>query len=165
MLLPAGLLGGVTGGVWAGFVMVLMLVAVTWFVPRFIRRSRLKQGFHTFGEQRERLEKEFLEFAGRTGIPRGLIWVRCDFETEVCFVRDRATGQLQSLVPVTIAFEAEVGGGMEDVEAVGNLRAATAVFLYDGDSWSTEGRVVFNLNPQQTVEHHQESLEIVGPAR
>jgi hypothetical protein len=165
MLLLAGLLAGVTDGIFVVVAVVSIVIVFTWFVPRFIRQSRLKQGCHAFGEQREQLEKDFLGFAGRTGIPRGLIWVRCDFETEVCFVRERTTGQLQSLVPVTIAFEAEVGGGMEEVEAVGNLRAATAVFLYDGDSWSTEGRVVFNLNPQQTVEHHQESLEIVEPAR
>ena len=164
MLLLAGLVDGVTGIVLLSLAIVLVVIVFTWFGPRFVRQSRLKQGCHAFGEQREQLEKDFLEFAGRTGIPRGLIWVRCDFETEVCFVRERTTGQLQSLVPVTIAFEAEVGGGMEEVEAVGNLRAATAVFLYDGHSWSTEGRVVFNLNPQQTVEHHQESLEIVGPA-
>ena len=162
MLLLAGLLDGVTGIVFVSLAIVLVVIVFTWFVSRFIRQSRLKQGCHAFGEQREQLEKDFLGFAGRTGIPRGLIWVRCDFETEVCFVRERTTGQLQSLVPVTIAFEAEVGGGMEEVEAVGNLRAATAVFLYDGDAWSTEGRVVFNLNPQQTVERHQESLEIVG---
>ena len=165
MLLLAGLVDGVSGILLVILAIVLVVIVFAWLVPRFIRQSRLKQGCHAFGEQREQLEKDFLGFAGRTGIPRGLIWVRCDFETEVCFVRERTTGQLQSLVPVTIAFEAEVGGGMEEVEAVGNLRAATAVFLYDGDSWSTEGRVVFNLNPQQTVEHHQESLEIVGPAR
>lgn len=161
MLLLAGLVDGVTGIVLLSLAIVLVVIVFTWFVPSFIRQSRLKQGCHAFGQQRERLEKEFLECAKLTGIPRGLIWVRCDFETEVCFVRERSTGQLQSLVPVTIAFEAEVGGGMEEVEAVGNLRAATAVFLHDGDSWSTEGRAIFNLNPQQTVERHQESLEIV----
>ena len=144
-------------------------IVFTWLVQWFIRQNRkqrhLKKGCDAFGQQRERLEKEFLEFARRTGIPRGLVWVNCDFETEVCFVRDRSSRQLQALVPVTIAFEAEVGGDMEEVEAVGNLRAATAVFLYNGDSWSTEGRAIFNLNPQQTVERHQESLEIVEPAR
>ncbi len=162
MLLLAELVGGMTGGIFVTLAIVLTVIVFIWIVPWFVRQSRLQKGCHAFGQQRERLEKEFLGFAGMTGIPRGLIWVRCDFETEVCFVRERTTGQLQSLVPVTIAFEAEVGGGMEEVEAVGNLRAATAVFLYDGDAWSTEGRAIFNLNPQQTVEHHQESLEIVG---
>ena len=163
MLLLAELVGGVTDGIFVTLAMVLMVIVFIWTVPRFVRQSRLKKGCHAFGQQRERLEKEFLEFAGMTGIPRGLVWVNCDFETEVCFVRDRSSRQLQALVPVTIAFEAEVGGGMEEVEAVGNLRAATAVFLHDGDAWSTEGRAIFNLNPQQTVEHHQESLEIVEP--
>ena len=162
MLLLAGLL---TGGTGVALVIMLLLVLVTlsWALPRFIGQSRLKQGCLAFHQQREQLEKEFFDLAGKTGIPRGLVWVRCDFEAEVCFVRERSTGQLQALVPVTIAFEAEVGGGMEEVEAVGNLRAATAVFFYAGDTWATVGRAVFNLNPQQTVEHHQESLEIVDP--
>ena len=45
-------------------------------------------------------------------------------------VRERGTGLLLALTPVTIAFEAIEGGPMEGVEAVGNLRAATAVFTY-----------------------------------
>ena len=35
------------------------------------------------------------------------------------------------------------GGGMEDVEAVGNLRAATAVFRVEKGSWATDGRALF----------------------
>ena len=52
---------------------------------------------------------------------------------------------------------------MEEVEAVGNLRAATAVFLYDGDeTWST-GRRIAALSlistRQQTVKHFQGQME------
>ena len=77
------------------------------------------------------------------------------------FAKDRATGQLRALVAVTISFEAIEGGGMEDVEAVGNLRAATAVFFFDGTKWKTNGRALFNLNPAEAIEHYRHELETV----
>ncbi|MEK6248535.1 MAG: hypothetical protein N2C12_10180, partial [Planctomycetales bacterium] len=55
----------------------------------------------------------------------------------------------------TISFEAIEGGGMEEVEAVSNLRAATAVFFMDGDRWDTRGRVIFNLEPAEAIERFQ----------
>ena len=50
---------------------------------------------------------------------------------------------------------------MEDVEAVGNLRSATAVFAHRRGAWTTEGRVVFNLEPNEALEHFSESLLLV----
>ena len=52
---------------------------------------------------------------------------------------------------------------MEDVEAVGNLRAATAVFDWKGGDWTTQGRAVFNLEPHEVLERYGESLEPVTP--
>ena len=75
--------------------------------------------------------------------------------------RDRANGAIVGLVGVTIGFEAVEGGGMEEVEAVGNLRAATAVFTHNGREWTTQGRAVFNLEPGEVVERYRESLEPV----
>ena len=46
----------------------------------------------------------------------------------MAYARHRRSGELSAFVSVTIGFEAIEGGDMEDVEAVGNLRAATAVF-------------------------------------
>ena len=63
---------------------------------------------------------------------------------------------------VTISFEAIPGGPMEDVEAVSNLRAATAVFRLAGNRWQTEGRAVFNLNPTEAIAYYRDELEIVG---
>ena len=60
---------------------------------------------------------------------------------------------------VTIRFEAVVGGDMEEVEAVGNLRCATAVFTHNGYEWTTTGRAVFNLEPPEVLTHYAESLE------
>ncbi len=50
---------------------------------------------------------------------------------------------------------------MEDNPNVGNLRAATAVFRFDGNDWTTDGRAIFNLNPLQAIEHFQHELETV----
>lgn len=112
-----------------------------------------------FQKRREWLEADFLKMAQASGKPRGLRWVECEFHDQVAFVRDRTTGQLRALVSVTIRFDAVEGGGMEDVEAVGNLRAATAVFTYDGNKWQAEDRTVFNLNPMETIQHFRDSLE------
>ncbi len=127
--------------------------------PGVIRQARDK-----FFQSRETLEVEFIQRAGERGIPRGLLWVNCDFEQEVHFVQNQGVGQLQALVEVTISFEAEPGGDMEGVEAVGNLRAATAVFFTDARSpgdWTTDGRAIFNLNPQQAIERFQDELTVV----
>ena len=62
---------------------------------------------------------------------------------------------------VTISFEAIPGGGMEDVEAVGNLRAATVVFRLDGPEWEVDGKAYFNLSPAQTIDYYHNELETV----
>ena len=68
--------------------------------------------------QRERLEAKFFQLAAASGRPRGLEWTGCDFDDDVVYARDRRSGELCALVAVTIRFEAQEGGGMEDVEAV-----------------------------------------------
>jgi hypothetical protein len=80
----------------------------------------------------------------------------------VAYARDRASGDLCAFVGVTISFEAVVGGDMEEVEAVSNLRAATAVFRRTGDQWKTDGRAIFNLDPVQAIAHFQDTLVLVG---
>jgi hypothetical protein len=51
---------------------------------------------------------------------------------------------------------------MEEVEAVGNVRAATAEFVHDGSRWQTDGRVFFNLAPTATVKYLASDLEMVA---
>lgn len=126
---------------------------------RRIKRRRTEMARHQFHLRREWLEAEFLTRAGKSGRPRGLEWVDCDFEDDVAFARGRQNGQLHALVAVTIRFEATVGGGMEEVEAVGNLRSATAVFRFDREHWHTDGRAVFNLSPEETIQHFAHELE------
>ena len=95
----------------------------------------------------------------RIGKPRGLAWDDWHFEDEAAFATDPDTGQLRAFVSVAIRFRAIEGGGMEDNPNVDNLRDATAVFLFDGRQWTTQGRTVFNLNPLETIERFQHGLE------
>ncbi len=111
-----------------------------------------------FDEALGDLQLEFLSAAAATGKPRGLHWKQCDLGETRLFATDLANGELIALVGATISFEAIAGGDMEDVEAVGNLRFATAIFVHRQEKWSTDGRVVFNLEPAQVLERYQESL-------
>jgi hypothetical protein len=123
------------------------------------RLARAQRDFH---RQRELLEARFIERAAASGKPRGLRWADVDFDDDVIYARDRRTRQLKALVAIEVGFEAIAGGGMEDVEAVSNVRAATAEFLYDGTRWTTEGRVFFNLAPSATVKYLATDLELVA---
>lgn len=103
-----------------------------------------------------------MELASSSGKPRWLRWASCDFEDEVVYARDRTDGSMAAFVGVTVSFAAIAGGLMEDVEAVGNLRAATAVFQFHRGRWNTQGRCIFNLSPTQTIAFYQGQLEPVS---
>jgi hypothetical protein len=135
-----------------------------WRPYRNVRQEKwLVRARREFHLRREQLEAKFLQRAGESGKPRGLRWVDCDFENDVTYARDKRSGQLSAFVGVTISFEATEGGGMEDVEAVSNLRAATAVFSFDEKrQWYTEGRAIFNLNPTEAIQYYQANLELVA---
>jgi hypothetical protein len=111
-----------------------------------------------FPDELPRLEPEFLAAAQATGKPRGLRWTGCQLAGEPLFAVDRTNGELFALVGGTVSFAAIEGGGMEEVEAVSNLRAATAVFVHRDGQWTTDGRAVFNLDPAGTLEHYRETL-------
>jgi hypothetical protein len=125
----------------------------TWRARR--HRMLLRNARARFSLRREWLEARFLTLASQSGKPRGLEWVQCDFDNAVRFARDRHTGSLRAFVGVTIGFRAIAGGGMEEVEAVGDLRAATAVFLFENNEWTTNGRVLFNMNPDEAIVQHK----------
>jgi hypothetical protein len=121
--------------------------------------ARRQAAIEQFHSQRGELEAAFLAAANATGKPRGLRWVSCRFDPAVLFAADRPSDELYALVGATVSFEAIEGGGMEDVEAVGNLRYATAVFLQRDGAWTTDGRAVFNLEPAQALERFGGALE------
>ena len=145
-------------------VVMAVAVSIAWKPLRAARReARFARARQAFRLRREWLEAKFFELAAGSGRPRGLRWTECDFADEVTYARDRRSGRLSALVAVTISFEAIEGGGMEEVEAVGNLRAATAMFQFNGRSrcWETNGRAIFNLNPYEAVEHFRSDLELL----
>ncbi len=143
------------GGLGAG----LMLAAIVWpGWKRKLRAAKQCSALKLFQQRREWLEARFLTVASQSGKPRGLRWSDCDFENGVRFGRDRNTDELRAFIGVTIKFEAIENGGMEDVAAVDNRKVATAVFGFDGKEWTTDGRAVFNLNPDETLEHFQHEL-------
>jgi hypothetical protein len=114
--------------------------------------------------QRELLEARFVTAASATGKPRGLRWKDCAFENELELARERGTGQLVALVPVSIRFEAIEGSDMEGLPAVGNLRNASAVFYFQRGQWLTVGKAVFNLNPVEVIQHFKNQYERVATA-
>jgi hypothetical protein len=117
----------------------------------WIRAREARRAIDLFRRRREQLEAKFFDLAGRSGKPRGLLWKECDWQPDVTFARDAQTGLLTAFVAVNIHFEAIEGGDMEDVEAVGNIRDAAAVFHYRRGSWGTGGRALFNMNPREAV--------------
>lgn len=162
---------------WAGFgvaLAILVVAVLAWLVfSRFsghTPRGRWAAARESFQLQREWLEVRFIEIASRDQRPRGLTWLDCEFDNPVVFARSAKNGRLAAFVPVYISFEAIPDGGMEEVEAVSNIRAATAVFHFGRGQWSTLGRVVYNLPPAEAaarfgfdpLDTESESVQPVG---
>lgn len=159
-----------TGSVWFWIALACVMLlcgasgVLVYLWPRIRNRrsgSTLEQARVNFHRRREWLEAKFLSLAAQSGKPRGMKWVDCDFADDVAFARDRKTGRYRALVAVAIQFEAIPGGGMEEVEAVAQRKAATVVFRLDGPEWEVDGRALFNLNPAQTIAQFQHELEVV----
>jgi len=151
------------------FVLLPLAVCVAGFlfwrfygIGRAIQSERARELFRL---QHERIEKSFLEKAASTGLPRGLRWVRCAFSEQSSFARERETGSIVALVPVTIELEAIEGGDMEGLPAVPLPRQGSAVLNFTRGEWTTSGRVIFNLSPEQVLQQfstHYEPLHING---
>lgn len=145
---------------------VFLLLMVAWLLWALLRpplfARRIERALRQFVHDRAALEAAFFRAAAASGKPRGLAWKKCAFQDGVLLTRDRANGELVGLVGVTIGFEAIAGGDMEEVEAVGSLRAATAVFTYNGRMWTTQGRAVFNLEPREVLKRYGDSLDSIA---
>jgi hypothetical protein len=146
--------------------LIAILSVAVWHLvvwqKRRLSRVRLRLAKDLFHRRREWLEAEFLSLASASGKPRSLLWADCEFEDAVAFARDRTSGQLRALVGVTIGFTSPES---EDESIYGRSasmtqRAATAVFHFDGQRWMTDGRVVFNLSPQETIRRFRHELEL-----
>jgi hypothetical protein len=146
----------------AGIGTAAIAILLAWRPLRSLGRGiQVERARELFVLQRERLEAKFVTAAAATGKPRGLRWKDCSFEDEIQLAREKGTGQLVALVPVTIQFEAVEGSDMEGLPAVGNLRNASAVFFFDRGQWLTVGKAVFNLNPGEVIQHFKNQYERV----
>ena len=145
---------------------VSMAAVLTWLAwkPLRVRRraAEVKLACQLFRLQREQLEAKFFDLAAGLGKPRGVRWRDCDWQNAVTFARDINTGMLTAFVAVNIHFEPVEGGDMEDVEAVGVVRDAAAVFHYSKKRWGTGGRALFNMNPEDALIRLQEQFEPVS---
>src|SRR5438552_7085341 len=156
---------------WIWFVPLVFLAAIAIFL--LLRRPmrslgkeiQVERARELFTLQRERLEAKFVAAAAATGKPRGLRWKDCAFEGGVELARERGTGQLVALVPITIQFEAIEGSDMEGLPAVSNLRNASAVFFFQRGQWLTVGKAIFNLNPVEVIHYFKTRYEHVTLAR
>ena len=149
---------------WKILAICIAIASIAYLAPQWSRRRQertLAAARQLFHLRREWLEAKFVDLAQKSGRPRGLLWKDVEFENSESLARDRHSNQLQALVGVTIRFEAIPGGDMEHVEAVGNLRAASAVFRFDDGEWKTNGRAIFNLSPVEAIKHLSEELETV----
>ena len=144
-----------------GILAIALVVLVRKPLKTFGRQVQMERARELFNLQRELLHDRFLAAASATGKPRGLRWKECQWDGDVEFARDRRSGQIAALVPVTIEFEAIAGSDMEGLPAVGNLRNASGVFYLEGGRWRTTGRAVFNLNPCEALEHFKLQYERV----
>ena len=115
----------------------------------------------SFIDNQSALQQRFLSIVSQSGKPKGLTWKSCQFDETIIWAIEKQSANLHALLSTVIHFDAIAGGPMEDVEAVGRVRAATAVFLYERGAWLTEGRVVFNLDPEEAVEYYQNELELI----
>lgn len=144
---------------------VLLLVAAWLLRGAWGRRAwhkNLDAAIAALPRQWNDLELQFLESASATGKPRGLVWKKSRFHDHALLVRDRVNGDLYALVGITVAFEAILGGGMEEVAAVSNLRCATALLEWRNRKWSTAGRVLFNMEPREAIDRYAKHLEPIG---
>ena len=142
---------------------VILAAVLVWRVSGQTR-NRLQIGAATadFQNQLAPLSGELIEKATALGKPRGLRWKMVQLTGTPLFAVDER-GALYALVAATISFEAIEGGGREDVEAVGNLRSATALFVLRRGAWTSDGRVIFNLEPREALTRFNAQLTEIEP--
>lgn len=146
---------------WIGLSVAAVAALVLAWRPlrNFGRNVQIERAQELYQLQRPRLEAGFLQAAAASGKPRGLRWKDCSFDSQLELARDRKSGELVALVPVTIQFEAIEGSDMEGLPAVGNLRTASAVFFFHRGQWQTTGKAVFNMSPAEALQHFKNQYE------
>jgi hypothetical protein len=149
---------------WIGVVVGAAAAYLLWrWLPRQnrTRGARFAQARREFHLQRERLEAKFVQLGTVAAKPDAPRWTGCEFDDDVAYARNRTTGELNAFVGVTIEIdEGDDSSGAKD--AIGNLRAATAIFRLDRHHWETDGRALFNLTPVEAIRYFRRDLELLG---
>lgn len=146
----------------AGGVATAALAYLIWKPLRAYSHTREEsRALQLFRIQREQLEAKFFDLASSLGKPRGLVWRDCDWNNNVVFARDLHSGLLTAFVAVNVRFEAVEGGDMENVEAVGLIRDAAAVFHFRRGRWGTGGKTLFNMNPADAIKRLEGQFKAV----
>ena len=138
---------------------IALILVVGQPLLKSLQRREAETAIRKFRTQREQLEAKFFDIASRLGKPRDLRWLDCDWQDRVTLGREVESGLLTAFAAVEIRFEAVEGGDMEEVEAVGTLRDAAALFHYKDGSWGTGGRALFNMNPADALERLNDQYE------
>jgi hypothetical protein len=113
-----------------------------------------------FIDNQETLQQHFFSIVSQSGKPKGLTWKSCKFDEATIWAIEKQSANLHALLATVIHFDAIPGGPMEDVEAVGNARIATAIFFYNGESWDTRGDILFNLEPHEVLTRHCDDYDL-----
>jgi hypothetical protein len=129
-----------------------VVLVIGWKKWRQTQQQELFQRAVADFSQQKNLSELFLQAANATGKPRGLRWKICELVGQPLFARDKKSGEILGLNGASIGFEAIPGGDMEEVEAVGDIRYVTVVFVYREGKWQADGRAIMNLEPAQALE-------------
>ena len=140
----------------AGAGLILRPIHAAW------REARFAEARRDFHRQRERLEVKFVQLGVIHANPHAQGWTDCEFDDDVAYARNRSTGELSAFVAVTIEMEDFGGPADHAPDAIGNLRAATAIFRFDGRRWETDGRAVFDVTPAEAIRFFHRDLKMVG---
>lgn len=141
---------------------VLLLFVLAGFVWKPARkvysRARLREAKRSFHRCRERLEARFVRLATAKFSDHD-IWLDCDFDDDVVYVRHRETGEMSALVGVSIRFDQP--HLLHDDAPFGDRRAV-AWFRFDGRQWQATERPLMNLTPGEAIERLGGQLELLG---
>jgi len=127
-----------------------------------LRKDKFAETRRSFHWQRERLEAKFVQLAEIRSEAEGVSWSDCYFEDDVSYVWNRYTSELFAFVAVVVVMKSE-SDPLEEITLSPQLfRQATAVFRFDGQRWSTDGRAILNLNPAEAIQFYRRDLRVVG---
>jgi hypothetical protein len=153
-----------------GTVIVLVCVGgVLIHVAMLLRNTSRKQRDEHFSDalncfrfQREVLEADFVRLARKEIDPKLWLWEEAQFGDDVVFARHRKTGEIIAYVPVIVELNRPI---RQLSHKTRNLffRNVTVVMQYQSKEgrWITQGRALFNLLPNEAIQHRGRDLEYV----